>query len=458
MFLHLVRKELLEQLLSLRFALACIICLVIVLSSAFVLARDYSEALADYRTNVIMHKKEVEDSPGNLIWNGIKVDKPVNPMHIFFKGIDHELTRSATVNSWSEPQFEADYEHNPVNFLVPAIDLAVFIGIVMSLMAIAFSYDAISGEKESGTLKLLMSYSLPRDLVLLAKWAGGYVALITPFLLSMLSGLTVILSFEVVELESQHWAALGLVLAVALLYLGAIYSLGVFVSARTHLASTSITLLLLIWVLVVLVVPNLAPYAASQLHPLRSIIMIDREKHTVEIEENSRFEAAWDTWRDENPTAAPWQTSWSTFWYTERRIHLLKTMSDQHKIDVQFQKEMDAQIRLAQYLSRISPLASFTYAVTDLAGTGIYDRGNFDDLLPTYRRDITNFGIDKYLELFSKEKWDWSNYEIEGYPQFKARESKLEDRISFPDILVLVMWAVLFFMGAYLSFLRYDVK
>ncbi|MBT5801205.1 MAG: ABC transporter permease subunit, partial [Gemmatimonadetes bacterium] len=184
MFFLLVRKELLEQLLSLRFAMASIICLVVVLSSTWVLTKDYKEAQADYRTNIVLHKNQIEES-NDLVDNGIKIDKPLNPMQIFFKGLNPELTATATVNSQSEPHFEADYEGNPVIFLFPPIDLLFFIGVVMSLLAIAFSYDAISGEKELGTLKLLMSYSVPRDLVLLAKWIGGYIALIAPFLVSV---------------------------------------------------------------------------------------------------------------------------------------------------------------------------------------------------------------------------------------------------------------------------------
>ena len=74
MFAHLIRKELLEQLLSLRFAMACIICLVITISSAVVLAKDYKEALADYRTSTVIHKNELEE--GGDIWgNGVVVDR-----------------------------------------------------------------------------------------------------------------------------------------------------------------------------------------------------------------------------------------------------------------------------------------------------------------------------------------------------------------------------------------------
>ena len=235
MFFLLFRKELLEQLLSLRFAMACIICLVVVLSSTWVLTKEYKESLADYRTNVVLHKNEIEES-NDLVGDGIKIDKPLNPMQIFFKGLDQELTATATVNAQSEPQFEASYEGNPVGLLFPPIDLLFFIGIVMSLLAIAFSYDAVAGEKEMGTLKLLMSYSIPRDLVLLAKWIGGYLALVAPFLVAVLCGLVVLVLSPTVELRSQDWGALGLILFCALLYLAAIYSLGIFVSTRTQLA------------------------------------------------------------------------------------------------------------------------------------------------------------------------------------------------------------------------------
>jgi hypothetical protein len=80
----LIRKELLDQLLSLRFAMACIICLVIMLSSTYVLTKDYKEALSDYNTNVVMHKNEIEESQ-NFAGDGIKIDKPLNPMQIFWR-------------------------------------------------------------------------------------------------------------------------------------------------------------------------------------------------------------------------------------------------------------------------------------------------------------------------------------------------------------------------------------
>ena len=347
MFFLLVRKELLEHLLSLRFALACIICLVIVASSTFVLSKDYKEALSDYHTNVIMHKNEVEESQ-DLVWDGIKVDKPLNPMQIFFKGVDRELSATAKIKSLGDPQFEASYEGNPVVFLFPSIDLIFFIGVVMSLLAIAFSYDAVAGEKELGTLKLLMSYSVPRDLVLLAKWTGGYLALIAPLLLSLLCGLVVVVLFPTVELQADHWTELGLILLLALFYLGAVYSLGLFVSARTPLASTAITVLLVIWVLIVLVVPNIAPYLAAQIEPLRSATAVDREKFQIERDENRKFEELMRRWEEEHPDYQNNRGAWWVYWDVEKRDQILRLVDLQQAVDDEFQKRMDAQIRLAK--------------------------------------------------------------------------------------------------------------
>ena len=451
MLSHLIRRELLEHLVSLRFALACVICLVLVLSSTFILARDYQGAASDYQLNRAMHHNKAEESR-DLVHDGLMVDRPPTPLQIFFGGVHSTLTTTAWFNADQEPQFEASYEGNPVIYLFPHVDLLFFTGIVMSLLAVAFSYDAISGEKEAGTLKLLMSYSVPRDLVLLAKWMGGYAALVTPFVLSYLAGLSVALLFPDVRLDASHWSALGSILLVSLLYLAAVYSLGVFVSARTHLASTSVTILLMIWVGGVLIVPNLAPYLSSQLHPLRDSTAFEEDKRLAEQAESERHSEAWTAWRADRD----WDEieDWDR-WNEIERDYWLRRVGAQEKVNDLFRKQMDERIRLTQNLSRLSPLASFTYAASDLAGTGIRDRNRFGDQLLEYRREIVRFGAGVRIEAARSDAWDERS--AAGYPRFVLDESAVEDRVGFVDILLLCVWSILFFMGAYLSFLRYDV-
>ena len=455
MFLHLVRKELLDHLLTLRFALACAISLVIILSSVIVLAREYSLAQSDYRTNLSVHKRDLEESR-DPAYRGIKVDKPLNPMQIFFRGVDERLLVTARVSGARELRFEADFEENPVVFLFLPIDLLFFIGIVMSLLALAFSYDSVSGEREQGSLKLLMSYAAPRDVVIGAKWIGGYLALIVPFILSLLCGLVAVVLFPTVELRPDDWVTLGFILLVSLLYLLAIYSLGLLISVRTRLASTSITVSLMLWVLLILIIPNTAPYIAAQIVPVSSFVQVEKQKAQLAAEEQVKFERALDAWSEQHPEFQRWGSH--RWWANYSRMqldHMPRVMDIQDRVNEQFQRSMDAQVRLAQYISRLSPFSSFAYAASDLAGTGIRDRNRFVDQLPAYRREIAEFGLNVFIA--ANERNDWWTRTVEGYPQFVYEESSLSERINWIDILALAVWNIVFFMGAYISFLRYDV-
>ncbi|HML83996.1 MAG TPA: ABC transporter permease subunit, partial [Bacteroidales bacterium] len=58
------------------------------------------------------------------------------------------------------------FEDNGISNLISPFDLITITGILLSLLAILFSYDSISGEREDGTLKLLLSNHLPRPLLL----------------------------------------------------------------------------------------------------------------------------------------------------------------------------------------------------------------------------------------------------------------------------------------------------
>lgn len=456
----LIQKEILEQLLSLRFALACTICLIISMSSAFVLTKDYKEALADYNTNVVMHDKEVDEN-GDVWGKGLMVDRPPNPLQIFVRGVERHLTASIRVTFQQEPELESDTDMNPVNDLFPPIDLLFFIGVVMSLLAIAFSYDAISGEKESGTLKLLMSYSLPRDQVLIAKWFGGYIALATPLLLSLLCSLVIVLLFPTVELQGDDWLAIGALVAAGLLYLAAIYSLGVFISARTQLASTSITVLLMIWVLMVLVIPNVSPYLASQIQPLPPFTEIDADKVERERDLRDEFNRELDEFRDKNPDIEEWGNDgrWGTEWNLIEQRRALKLIDAQSSIDQAFVNQLSQQLDLAKYLSRISPFSSFAYAATALSATGPTERERFLATLPEYRKEVAIFITNMWSRMHA-ENIDYDDRDYSGRPQYVHTLPDIEQRFadSLIDVMLLGVWCVVFFMGAYLSFLRYDVK
>ena len=88
MLFHIVRKELLDQLLSLRFAIACAICLVVFVLSSLVLTRDYREAMSTYHMNEVMHRNEMlQRTEVFSLFQGVTVDRPLNPMNVLVRGV-----------------------------------------------------------------------------------------------------------------------------------------------------------------------------------------------------------------------------------------------------------------------------------------------------------------------------------------------------------------------------------
>ena len=450
----LVRKELLDQVLRLRFGLMCVLCPVVILAGVGVMTENYGMALADYRANAAMHEREILKNRSFGV-EGLRVEKPVEPLRIFVQGIDRAMGGTALVSSWFryEPHLEPAYGGNPIPFLFPAFDLVFVIGTVMSLVAIAFSYDAVSGEKEQATLRLLMSFSVPRDRVLLAKWMGGYLAMAGPLLVSLLGGLALVAVWPDVVLSEADWLAVGLVMLTGFVYLSGVYSLGLWVSTRTRMASTSILLLLLIWVLMVLVGPNLAPYVAVQVRSIPSAYAVEKAKHQVQIEERKAYAEALNAWQAGSPDAPRKERNRKRSELED--FHYRRIADRKRQISDGFQREMGDQVRLAQGLSRISPLASFVYAVSGLAGSGVEEQFRFQNALLDYQREIQRF-----VYAAHERKAKTGTLEISGYPRLVFKAAPLSDRIAgaVTDLLLLGMWNVVFFAGAYVGFLKYDVR
>ncbi len=459
MLAHLIRKELLDHLLSLRFAMACIICPVVVLSSVFVLTRDYRDASLDFRTNRLMHADQLNDVrfPHLLTSEGVLVDKPLNPMKVFFSGVaEGRHTASVRISAVAAPEVQASFEKNPVGLLFPVMDLTFVAGIIMSLMAIAFSYDAFSGEKDSGTLKVVLSDSVARDLLLISKWIGGCLALSAPFLLSVVLGLLITLLFPEIDLRQADWLSLGLAVAGTLAYLSTIFALGLFVSARTAMPSTSITVLLLVWVVMVLVYPNLAPRVAGLVQPTPSMQSVEAEKSRLRDEEQGKFIHEWRAYIGPAQEAGtPVEELLAKYKELESEMAERAT-SGRKRIEADFQRSMDEQVSLTRMLAKVSPAALFTVAVCDFSGTGVQEKANFREQLQRYSATWTEYAYSKFdAAIYEGE----AELDTEDYPRFDYVTLPFEDRLrdTSIDMLILLLWNAVFLLLAWTSVTRYDV-
>jgi len=305
----------------------------------------------------------------------------------------------------------------------------------LSLLAIFLAYDAVSGEREAGTLKLTLANSVKRGTLLLGKFFGGILCLNIPLAISTLLGLLMVQSFGLVFFDNEEWIRIGCIFGISSLYLTAFFVLGLFVSCRTKEAATTLLVLLLLWICLLIIVPNISPILAQQFQPLPSAseyLAKRRDLREQLLDSAVRKELS-----------------------QEEKVRALNKVPEVlWQYDVEFWNKLTHQASLARSLTRISPGFAYSYAIESITRTGADTYSKFMRQARTYVKELALIPLE--LPRGSEERNRFAETFQYGF-QFKESFSESLNN-ALLDILLLFLFNLLFFMGAHVSFLRYQVS
>ncbi|MFC1714122.1 DUF3526 domain-containing protein [Candidatus Poribacteria bacterium] len=258
----------------------------------------------------------------------------------------------------------------------------------------------------------------------------------------------------------EHWARIGIIALISAIYIAIFICLGIFVSARCSRSSTSLLILLLIWIALVVLTPNILGSISSGLKSVPSTDEISRRKKTAKddlwkrYEDRGLFETAPSR---ENPDMGAMRL-WAECLNDERQTE--EKIMDKH-LDAQL-----AQIQLARQITRISPTAIYRYALESMSNTGFQRHRQFIANVRVYRDIFWNYiksedqkDSDSLHVYFVREGVSDKPASFDSAPRFTeslALASTLDNALL--DIAILTLFAVFLFMAAYISFIRTDVK
>lgn len=476
MWRTLVAKEMRAHLLSFRFLASFVILLVLVVATAAVLAGDYVRKVDEFSARQTELDRYLSAyAHFNRIGAIVQPVQPPVPFQALVRGITADVNIEA-------------FDNDPLPVMFPLIDLTFIVAILVSLIALILTYDAVSGEKEDGTLKLMLANGLPRSKVLLAKVAGAGLTLVGPLVVSLAAGMLVVLLRARVAWSGANWGALALILAGAAVYAGVFALIGILVSAVHHSSASSIMTSLFVWTLLVLVVPNLSPYVASFLSPAPSRIKVARE--TARLTDTDRDDLGrklMAEYRAQVLREYPVLGERLTDSEVKRRVAedpLYRTAYEAGRAAVErawaeanrvqgakaeelrqdLRKKEEAQTGLARALSMVSPLADFSYLATDLSSTGTRNLAHFGRLAGLWSRSFYgDYRPKKVAELRAKDPtadaWN-TPIDMSDAPRFRYVEEGLGGRVraALPPLGALAGYAVVLFAAAYVAFIRYDVR
>jgi len=460
-----IKKEILDNILSPKFVFTFLLCTILILLSVFTGINNYRSEKKEYESAIALNKKNLDSQPswGALAGLGTKITKQPQVLSTIAIGIQDAVGRNATVNVAYDPKLtDSKYDSNPVFAIFGELDLTLIVKIVLSLIAILFTFDAIVGEKERGTLKLTLSNRVPRDQLILGKAIGSFLSLAIPLVIPFLIGLIILNLYPDIHLAGGDWARIGLIFVFYLLYLMVFFTLGLFVSSRTNRSSSSLFILLFAWVIFIFVVPKLSVMISKYISPVPSVHEVNAQKDAFLQQIQGSAPQRFQKWREENPSEDSDEYREKIKKFLEELQQDLTAQIDAKNKEIEdaFQAKRRTQESLALNISRISPASAVTFSALSLARTGIHEHERFLNSIKTYKPIFTKWVNEKMIRSINFQSSEQPKPVLDDMPQHEFNPMNLGESFSLalPDLIILALMTILLFVGAFVSFLRYDIR
>ena len=513
------KKEMLSHLLSQRFAACTALAVVLIIANGVLSTQAYVHKKASY-----LIQRAVEDSKLHEItyYSALGSDKLSTPnetipkaapralrlprpLQVFAQGAERQLGQAVKVLLFEVP-YQAEevspfQSSNPYLALFAFFDMVYIFQLVLGLLAILIASETVSGEKEDGTLRLMLTTNVSRAQVLAGKVLAGLTTLAIPTALGFILLTILLLGTENIEVGIGEWVRVGLLFALSLLYLLVFYLIGLAISCATHRSATSLIYALFTWALLAIGLPNSisallneqanmsekhaqAHHQAAQVwkefdqevtdlaraHGQTQYFPTNMVKRLPATRERGTLSAYGGSYsiRDgqtpqlylSNVADSPALAKFQDIVRTGERLRLQyaqRAWNEKAPLLEGFPRRIQ---RLNAQLQRLLPAGAYAQAASILAGTSRREYEDFIDQVRAYRGQIITFLEDR--DAFGAREWfnddpGWRT-DLRDLPRFHERGWTVSESLShaLPALTVLGLYAAVLFVLANRLFARYD--
>ncbi|MDH6303896.1 ABC-type transport system involved in multi-copper enzyme maturation permease subunit [Parabacteroides sp. PF5-5] len=510
------KKDFLLNLLSVRFIIGFVLCLVIIPFTIIVSVDDY---LAKQNSYEIESKQAADELSGHRVWSAVRptvVTKP-EPLSIFSSGISANLGNRVKIAFDTYPLFPTGHtvtQDNPLLNAFFSIDFSRVVAILISLIALVFAYDTITREREDGTMKLSLTGQVSRISFLFGKLLGLILTLLPILLFCYLLACLIIILNPAISFSATDWGSIALMFLISMFYMLIFILLGMLISSLVKRSSSSIILSLLCWIWFLFLMPNISTYlsqsiAKTPLYDNVQVAISEYEKEFYEKDEERQKQL------NDEMGGDVWVVYWNANMGRDGFLEFSGTLKEavEHARQMQVWKwptaldyadkkwvlqrdyldKMLSQQRLQQTIAFFSPSEIFRQTTEILCHTSVDDFQKYMESVRNYRETVIRYFADnklyESLRYFTVQTWDQfpsqkefdrssgsiedlftvlrkipaDQYEplnLDNLPRFEARQATIFS--MFADALgrmaVMIGLGILLLLGTILSFMRYDVR
>ena len=471
MLLTLIQKEIMHHILSVRFVALLLMCLLLIPLTLFINYRSYRQNLIDYQEAVkLANIEETTVNPKMPLEPEIEVSKLIlkpTPLSVFANGLGDALPSYLGMTRNGITQGPPSMFTSPLSYLLGHLDFLFVVGTVFSLLALLFTFDAVAGEREAGTIRITLSNSLPRDLFLWSKLIGGYLVFVVPFLLSFLFGLLLLVWQGFPLGEPEIFPRVLSLTLVSLLYIAVFFAIGTVISTYLDNAKTALIVAFTVWVFAVLITPRVGFLAAKLIAPTRTSQSVYMEKTAMRDDIDAALEKEKQKIMLETPADERGMRiiAGEVLNQVDERMkpfeeeYRQKFQNRADKLDRDYKREAEQQEQVGEMFSRITPTASLIYLATNLTQTGKRKMDNYFQAGERYYDDLDTDLFSKIVDHANARMYNPATDIVKITQPPPLATTSLGDtfRQSTVDVLLLCFFAVALTTAAFLKFFRLDI-
>jgi ABC-type transport system involved in multi-copper enzyme maturation permease subunit len=346
-------------------------------------------------------------------------------------------------------------------FIMPSnrINWSFIILVLFSFLAVVFSFDTISGEREKSTLTLCLSNSVKRKNLLISKFTAINILLLIYALIGTSVSIIILMLSSAINMNGETFSEIGLFLLFIIFFTGNMTAIGMFTSVICRNSNISLLFSVSLWLLFLIAVPNFSKTIGMAIYPVEKENVI----RTKIKNKRNEIEASFPNGK--------WSAKSNDPFFSKHRIRAEMFMAfDKNEADFYNARlqEQFLQVEQIRQWAWISPLAVFKYGTEALIDGGVirlkknyYSLQNFKTQYLQWFKDLDS--SDNQSPHWYNPYEDYSTTKkavtFEEIPQYKESSGSIADRLieTSKYLLIMAIYIGVMITVILLKFERYNI-
>ena len=340
-------------------------------------------------------------------------------LSIFSKGISPNIGNTTKVKFGEYPLLPSGHTSSRDNPLLNAffsLDFATVIAIITSLLALIFSYDSFTRERENGNMKLIFTTRAGRISFIFGKLAGLFLTLLPILIFCYLLACMIAVASPDVSMSSSDRSGIALLLLVSVIYMLVFILFGMLISVLATHSYSSIILCLISWIGFLFLIPNMATYISQSISrtPLYDNIQAAIDNSHVDFEKqksdmlykNVQEMGVPFFWWNHDKGNDGFEIITGGSWEVAKALQMCNSRSEPLRVELadkiwavqkEYLDKLIHQQQVRQYLSWLSPAELFGQATNALCRTDMNSFLKYMESQRDYRKKLIRYFTDNNL-------------------------------------------------------------